>query len=350
MNPDHASDNGRMGMSRRQRGNRLAWARLFVLAAAPASLGACASTCPAFDPTAEPVAYYTSENPNTTRAIGEYQTTDGSTLAYVEHRTANPKAALVYLHGIESHAGWFNAAADGLCAEGFDVYCLDRRGSGINRENRGFRSGFVDSSETLIEDIHAFVQPLRERYEHVFLTGLSWGGKLAPAYALIHPEDVDAMVLITPGIIAEVDVSFFAKMGIFFGTFFHPTAQFHTPIEPQMFTTTPIYLEDIRKDPLRLHCATARFFWGSRKLDKFLAKNIAENRLPILMFLAGQDTIIDNDGVIEFLEDGSQTILDILTYEDQTHSIQFDATPRLVADTTAWLQLRMNEKQGRADH
>ncbi|TDJ75981.1 MAG: alpha/beta fold hydrolase [Planctomycetota bacterium] len=326
------------------RWTRWTWAKFLAAAVSCAPLNSCAATCPAFDPNAEPIVYYTSEDPSTTRSELECAAADGATLGYIAHLTADPKAALVYLHGIESHAGWFNAAADGLCGQGFDVYCLDRRGSGINRENRGFLSGYVDSTELMIADIHAFLEPLHERYEHVYLIGLSWGGKLAPAYALYHPEDVDGLILITPGIVAIVDVSFATKVGIFLGNFFNKTALFHTPIEPQMFTTTPFYLERIIADPLRLHCVTARFFWESHQLDGFLADEIERNRLPILMFLAGKDTIIDSEGNVEFLQRGSQTIFDVITYEEQTHSIQFDATDRFVADAAAWLELRIADQ------
>ena len=33
----------------------------------------------------------------------------------------------------------------------------------------------------------------------------------------------------------------------------------------------------------------------------------------------------------------------VLTYEDQTHSIQFDATGRLVDDMTTWLDAAIGE-------
>lgn len=307
-------------------------------------LGACAADCPAYDPTLPLVTYYVSSDSSTTRTEEEYTAPDGQQLGYVAHRHSDPRAALVYLHGIESHAGWFEAAADGLCQQGFDVYCLDRRGSGINRENRGFPSGHVDRWETLVSDIHAFIGPLRERYDRVFLMGLSWGGKLAPVYALEHPEDVEGLVLITPGIVAEVDVSLGAKLGILFGSTLWPRKYYKTPIEPEMFTRTPEYLEKLHADPLRLHCATARFFWESRALDKVLAKRIEENRLPILLFLAGRDRIIDNQAVLELLEEGSQTRLEVVDYEDQTHSIQFDATDRLVHDTTDWVERRLGTR------
>jgi len=269
--------------------------------------------------------------------LGQYAGSDGASLAYVSYAQPGATTALVYLHGIESHAGWFALAADALRNQGFDVYCLDRRGSGLNRENRGFLSGYVDDYSTLLADIHAFIAPLRERYQQVFLVGLSWGGKLALSYGLTHPQDVDGLVLITPGLRAEVDVSFANKLKIALLSPLNPGARVPVPIQPEMFTTTPLYLDYIRDDPLRLTSATVRFFWQSHRLDKYVDRNIAGNRLPVQLFLAGKDTIIDNDGVLELLLQGQAPGLDVLSYEDQTHSIQLDAPQRLVDDMTDWI-------------
>ncbi len=169
--------------------------------------------------------------------LGEYRGSDGASLAYVSYTQTGADTALVYLHGIESHAGWFALAADALRNRGFDVYCLDRRGSGLIRENRGLPSGHADDYTTLLADIRAFITPLHGRYDEVFLVGLSFGG----------------------------------------------------------------------------------------------------NRHPIQLFLAGGDRIIDNDGVLKLLKRGAGPGLDVLMYEDQTHSIQLDAPQRLVDDMTDWL-------------
>lgn len=270
--------------------------------------------------------------------LGQYAGSDGASLAYVSYTQPGAATALVYLHGIESHAGWFALAADALRDQGFDVYCLDRRGSGLNRENRGFLSGYVDNYGTLLADIRAFIAPLRERYEQVFLVGLSWGGKLALSYGLTHPEDIDGLVLITPGLRAHVDVSFLNKLKIALLSPLNPSARVPVPIQPEMFTTTPVYLNYIRQDPLRLTSATVRFFWQSHRLDRSIDRNIASNRLPVQLFLAGKDTIVDNEGALEVLQQGQAPGLDVVRYVDQTHSIQLDAPQRLVDDMMDWIK------------
>ena len=163
------------------------------------------------------VDYYVSSNPETSRTQEVFNSFDGSSLAYIKHTNVKREAgtALVYLHGIESHAGWFDKAADLLAQRGYDIYCLDRRGSGLNRENRGYISGHIDSYDIFFKDINHFVKPLHKRYESVYLVGLSWGGKLAFGYALSKPETVDGLILITPGIFSLVDVEFLTKMRIF---------------------------------------------------------------------------------------------------------------------------------------
>ena len=60
----------------------------------------------------------------------------------------NPKRALLYLHGIQSHGGWFLRSADYLHHQGHTVLLPDRRGSGLNAADRGH----AHSPKQLLED------------------------------------------------------------------------------------------------------------------------------------------------------------------------------------------------------
>jgi len=122
---------------------------------------------------------------------------------------------------------------------------------------------------------------------------------------------------------------------------FSPQSPIASPIAPEMFTTTPRYLDYIKDDPSRLTHATARFYWQSSRLDSYLSRNIAALDRPTLLFLAGQDRIIDNAGVLGMLNRGNTDKLTIIDYPDQTHSVQFDDPDRLVQDMDHWLQRRL---------
>jgi alpha-beta hydrolase superfamily lysophospholipase len=110
------------------------------------------------------------------------------------------------------------------------------------------------------------------------------------------------------------------------------------PIVPEMFTTTPRHLDFIHRDPVRLKYATAGFFFESHRLDGYIDGGMSSLRLPVQLFLAGGDRIVDNEGVRLVLAQGAQEKLEIVTYEDQTHSIQFDAPERMVQDMVKWLK------------
>ncbi len=290
----------------------------------------------------QPIAFTDQKPANVQREILEFAASDGKTLGYVHYRPLQQQSgiALVYLHGIESHAGWFEGPAFMLAERGHEIFCLDRRGSGINRENRGFTSGDVNDWKTLIDDIHVFLQQIRPAHKQCAVVGLSWGGKLALAYALSHPEDVDSLVLITPGLVSRVDLNWGQKLGVALSLLAHPKARFALPIKTEMFSDDPAWLDLIRRDPLRLHDATARFLMASRRMDRFIAQRIGENRIPILLFLAGQDQIVNNPATASLLKRGSQSQLQIHCYEDQAHSIQFETPAQLVRDMDEWLKAK----------
>src|SRR5262245_45564310 len=106
--------------------------------------------------------------------------------------------AFVYLHGIQSHGGWFEWSASLLAAGGRAVLLPDRRGSGLNREARGD----VPSLKRWNDDVDEVVEwTARELgVARVAVVGVSWGGKLAVSLALRAPRRVARLLLVTPGV------------------------------------------------------------------------------------------------------------------------------------------------------
>ena len=274
--------------------------------------------------------------------IQTFGTHDGKELAYVVHRPAqlnSSRAAFIYLHGIESHSAWFDLAAGHLADCGYPVFSIDRRGSGLNRENRSHVSGHVGRGIKLVDDVHRAVEVVRSsgEVEEVYLIGLSWGGKYVMAYDATYPDHVDGMVLITPGMKPKVDLSLRQKLAVFTDSLFAPTRQHAIPIEPEMFTTDPEQLQYIKSDPLKLHTASAAFLMQSRRMDRLVAKMDDAKHPPMLVFLAGKDRIIDNEATRSLVNRDPSRSVKVIDYPDQTHSIQLDAPARLTGDIIRWV-------------
>ena len=135
----------------------------------------------------------------------EHQAGDGYRWKYRQYPPDGaPRGIVVFIHGIQSHGGWYEYSCTKLAQAGYQVYFLDRRGSGMNAEGRGDAPSF----RRLLDDIAEFLTVLPRSAPAgnkvarlpVFLAGISWGGKLAVALERRHPGLVDGLILMCPSL------------------------------------------------------------------------------------------------------------------------------------------------------
>ena len=241
-----------------------------------------------------------------------------------------PKRAVVYLHGIQSHGGWFLRSCDYLRKQGMAVLAPDRRGSGLNAEDRGH----CDSSQQLLEDVDCCAEWLRDKtgLEKVDLVAVSWSGKLGLAYAVQQPEKVRSVVLVAPGLKARIDIGLAEKIRIGAEGLLQPKKRHEIPLnDPKLFTANPVMLEFLQNDPLKLTEATASFFITSRRLDMQIPKIVSKLTMPVYLFLAEHDRIIDNEATMELLHSVIKPTGEIRqpakVYQGTHHTLDFEAEP-----------------------
>jgi len=203
---------------------------------------------------------------------------------------------VVYLHGIQSHPGWFSGSAAYLAARGHAVLMPTRRGSGANTVARGDAA----SAGQLLDDVAACCRLAMARFDapRAALVGVSWGGKLAAAFCLRRWDGVQvaSLTMVAPGIVAKVDVPLSKKLAIGLALLGKPGAMFDVPLaDPALFTDNPVMREYLANDPHRLHRATARFLLASRRLDAMLKGRSASLSAETTLLLADRDQIVDND-------------------------------------------------------
>jgi alpha-beta hydrolase superfamily lysophospholipase len=116
-----------------------------------------------------------------------------------------PWAVVIFLHGIASHAGWFGETAADLNRQGVEVYGPDRRGSGHSGGPRGHLTRY----ERALDDVEQVVRLVASdhRGTPVFLAASSWAAKLAVVYAAQRPAPLSGLLLLGPGLTAEVKLS-----------------------------------------------------------------------------------------------------------------------------------------------
>lgn len=109
-----------------------------------------------------------------------------------------PKAVVVFHHGLADHSARYNDFAVRLVRSGYAVWALDMRGHG---RSAGPRIAF-DSIDVMLDDLHAFLTLVREQEpgREVFLYGHSFGGLIACLYTIERQPDLAGLVLAAPAL------------------------------------------------------------------------------------------------------------------------------------------------------
>ena len=252
---------------------------------------------------------------------------------------ARPRAAVVYLHGIQSHSGWYEGSSRRLASAGVAVYQVERRGSGGDSAHE---RGHVDRAETWLDDVAAAGELARRQtgLAAVHLMGVSWGGKLALACAARRPELCRSLILSAPGIFPQVDVALATKVRVAKALAAgDDLRRFRIPLDdPNIFTANPERIRYIAQDPLSLRDVTARFLFESRRLDAMIRDAASGVKVPTLLALAEHDSIIDNEPTRRLVL-SMAVRRRIIVYPAAHHTLEFETAPAAYFnDLLAWIE------------
>lgn len=268
-------------------------------------------------------------------------TSDGYRIHVVVWPANGPvRGRVVVLHGVQSHEGWYHRLGQTLAEAGYEAHFPDRRGSGANQVDRGH----TPSARRLVRDIAERLATIRGRDGSgpIALAGISWGGKLAVITAADHPEHVDALALIAPGLRPRVGVTPLERLRIALAYFVNRRKRFPIPLsDPALFTASPEGQAFIASDPFGLREATAGLLAASTFIDRMLRSRLRLIRQPSLLMLAGHDRIVDNDATQADFEKFSGKDREVILYPEAHHTLEFEPDPsRYALDLVGWLNQR----------
>lgn len=236
----------------------------------------------------------------------------------------SPRGAVLYHHGIQSHCGWYESSPAALCAAGFAVLQFDRRGAGRNQRDRGHAA----SEQQLIDDALAARDELFRRtgLSAYHVIGVSWGGKLATATYVHDPAGVRTLSLVTPGLFPRMIATGEQKAKIGFAMIYEPMARFDIPLnDPDLFTANRAWQTFFQEDPLTLRQCTASFYLASRRMDRTIAKLPSTPPVPMHLFVAGDERVVDNEQTLQFIRGLNWPGTRISIFPHARHSLEFEA-------------------------
>lgn len=263
---------------------------------------------------------------------------DGYSLACRHYPAVGKRrGVLVCIHGIQSHGGWYVASCQQFAKAGYEVFFVDRRGSGLNLQDRGF----CRSPAQLEGDLAFVLEHFRQKFpgDRLFLLAISWGSKLAAVTLASRPSLADGVIYVCPGWFAKISPTFREQLSIGWSTLFWPRRRFTIPLsDPALFTDSPEWQQYMKTDSLSLHVGTARLLAVSKMLDAKLLLVPETHTMPALLLLAGQDRIIDNDRVKAFFEKLATRDKTQREYPAAHHTLEFEPNAtEIFADVIKWL-------------
>ena len=260
---------------------------------------------------------------------------DGTQLVYDAFEPAQPRAALLVLHGWSDHAGRWREAGERLCDAGLAAYLLDLRGHGRSGGRRGHLSRFSQ----LLGDLQAFRRVVRLRTagpQIVF--GLSFGGLVALRYLETQPSDpIAAGVISCPWLGLAVRPPLWKVVGARLLADLWPTVALPARIDPEHLSRDPAvnrsYGEDASVHGVMSPSAWREIQWAQRAVPA----DAYRIECPLLFLLAGEDRIVDSHLARAFA-DGLKGTVQVRWYPDMYHEVLHDPQrDRVMGDILAFM-------------
>jgi alpha-beta hydrolase superfamily lysophospholipase len=262
---------------------------------------------------------------------------DGTRLHLHRWQVTPSRGTVVIIHGLGEHAGRYAHVAAWLNARGWSVLAPDLRGHGKSEGKRGVLRTPAGPSH----DIAAVLAEARlGTPKSLVLLGHSAGGAFSARYVLESPDAVDALVMTSPALTA--DLTWFQRVQLTLGRAFAPSLAQPNGLKPEYVSHDPAVVQAYIADPLVHDRITARL--GRAILDAgALAIAAAPSwKTPTLLLYSGDDHLVASRGSDAFAAAAPREVVESERFDALYHEILNESTAAapVYAHLERWLEAR----------
>lgn len=269
-----------------------------------------------------------------TATLGDFTAEDGTRLTtYRWVARTSGRGRVHVLHGLGEHAGRYDALAQRLVAQGFEVWAHDHRGHGRSDGPRGV----LPHTAALIDDAALVLRHVQTTHAtglpHVLL-GHSMGGLVAAALVARASERVDALVLSSPAL--ALALSWPQQRLLAFMHRWAPDLTISKGLHPERLSHDPAVVAAYVNDPWVHGRVSARLIHGMLDHAPDVFSAAAQWRTPTLLMFAGDDALVDPEGSRRWARAAPASLLQAQEFPSLYHEI-FNESPELAAPVWARL-------------
>jgi acylglycerol lipase len=252
----------------------------------------------------------------------------------------DPKAGLLFVHGMGSHSGRYMNIVGQFVPRGVAVFGHDHIGHGKSGGERGTVRRFEDFSDALA--VHSGMVRARLEGRPVFLFGHSMGGLIAASYLIDRQAEFQGAMLSAP---ALFPARIFPPAMILLGRILAAVLPRRGLIrlDPTLLSHDPEVVRAYLNDGLVFHGKTpahlaAELLSGMRRV----AREAEKIALPFLTITGGADRIVNPDGARWLYDNAGSKDKTIKIYAGLYHeTFNEPERARVLGDMAAWLEARI---------
>jgi alpha-beta hydrolase superfamily lysophospholipase len=244
----------------------------------------------------------------------------------------------VMVHGLGEHGARYRHLAEWFTPLGMTVYAMDQRGHG----NSGGPRGHAPSLHALLDDVDAVVTLARdESGGPIVLIGHSFGGLIAIAYVLEHPDRIDRAIFSAPLLIAKVKVPAWKRQLASILPKVAPRLAVSNEVDPRLLSHDPEVARAYVADPLVHDRITGGLYGDTIARGEAFIARAPEVRVPFLLLHGRDDQIVDLVGSQRLFAGATVADRAFCVYPGMYHEVFNEVDcERVFQDIESWLTRR----------
>ncbi|MCP5464568.1 MAG: lysophospholipase [Deltaproteobacteria bacterium] len=265
---------------------------------------------------------------------------DNHRLYYESVLPKNPKAILVFVHGLNEHTGRYEHVVERFQND-YGIYLYDQRGHG---QSDGIRA-HVCSFNEYIQDLAEFVGMVKKNHprQKIFMVAHSMGGQVLLNFLGTYPSiKLAGFITSSPNIKVAFKISRLKRfVGLKLSEHF-PKFRFPSEVDQKWISRDPEVVKRYKNDPMVAKSISARLAAEIILNQEDVIMNQAPKiTLPAFMMHAGDDRICAPEGSEEFFAKLGSQDKTLKIYPEYYHELFNDLDYEVVLDDmAAWLRER----------